>query len=386
MVEKIKVGVITFWDTKENYGQILQMYALQKFLSSSGFDPFLIRYDRYSYIKNLNISKRKSRIKGVVKVIKNPFILPYTLFSIYNNKRKKKKIDKERKQHPRYFNDFVDKYVKVSDKYYYTLSELRRNPPKAKCYITGSDVVWTRSDPAFYLSFGDSNVKKIAYAASFGSNTVANREEVKSLLKSIDLITVREPQGINICSDIGRSDAKLVLDPTFLLPIECYKEIAKNKELSNNYCFIYMIGHKTIFPFNLIKNSCSKMNLKLIYSTCQRFDKYSKIYPSVEEWLGYNMNANIIITNSYHGCIYAIKFRKKFIFLPMINTDSRLNVRIETLLERLDLKDRIFNNNMNDLFVKDIDYDEVHEKLNILIKESRSIILTSLNNLNYNSL
>ena len=40
----MKIAVTTFWDSNDNYGQLLQCYALQQYLKKLGHEPFLIRY------------------------------------------------------------------------------------------------------------------------------------------------------------------------------------------------------------------------------------------------------------------------------------------------------------------------------------------------------
>ena len=40
----MKIGIITFWQSNDNYGQALQCFALQKQLISMGHTPFLIKY------------------------------------------------------------------------------------------------------------------------------------------------------------------------------------------------------------------------------------------------------------------------------------------------------------------------------------------------------
>lgn len=41
----MKIGILTFWWSEDNYGQQLQAYALQKYLRNAGHDAFLIRYN-----------------------------------------------------------------------------------------------------------------------------------------------------------------------------------------------------------------------------------------------------------------------------------------------------------------------------------------------------
>lgn len=44
MTKKKKIGIMTFWESNDNYGQQLQCWALQQVLIQMGCDPFLIRY------------------------------------------------------------------------------------------------------------------------------------------------------------------------------------------------------------------------------------------------------------------------------------------------------------------------------------------------------
>lgn len=362
MQKKTSIGIITFWGSEENYGQLLQMYALQTYLNSNGYYSYLIKYNKYPDDLGLTHANQVNKRYRLLKAL-NPILLLKYFNNKYQVQSKNIKRKKERKNHPRGFEEFINKHINSTLKIYNSISQLKNDPPQADVLITGSDVVWIRFNPAFYLDFGAEKTKRISFAASFGRTKITEEEsqKIKPLLQKFDLITTREPQGVKICSDLGRSDAKLVLDPTFLLSINHYKSIAEVKECNNQYCFLYMLGHKTNYPKKEIFKKCKEQNLKIFYACSDRFDNEKKIYPTINEWLGFYQNAELVITNSYHGCIFSIIFNKNFIFLPLIREHSSLNVRVETLLERLGLNDRIFKDNLNEIIKNKINYDQINK-------------------------
>lgn len=133
-----------------------------------------------------------------------------------------------------------------SDKVYFTLNELRKEPPGADCYIVGSDQVWSRSltggdGRVFYLDFGSKNIKRLSYAASFG-NAQFDEKRLGLLKKRISnycAVSVREKTGKEICKKAG-VDAVHVLDPTMLLNVEDYVKIFGLKN-EKRIIFLFML-------------------------------------------------------------------------------------------------------------------------------------------------
>ena len=369
----VRIGIITYWWSKENYGQILQMYALQQCLRIKGYDPFLIKYDPQ---KDSTIIKNKSKVYYFQKIFN-----PKSILRFVEQKKNHRLRENERKIHPRLFNDFLQQNIQESDRKYNSILELRKYPPVADIYITGSDVVWKSFRPAYYLDFGSSKIKRISYAASFGRENIPVEELkiIEPLLKKFNLVTVREFQGIDICAKAGRSDAKFVLDPTFLLPAKHYLDVSSKVNHKENFCFLYLIGSETCLTIKQILNKLNKSNLEVIYATCEKYDKYSKVYPTIYEWLEYYAKTNFVVTNSYHGCIFAIIFNKDFVFLPLTGVHSKLNVRVTSLLSYLNLTERIFNNNMDFLLNKSIDYSTVNRVLDETKENIFNILTTELN-------
>jgi hypothetical protein len=372
MIKKKIVGVITYWWSKENYGQILQMYSLQKYLETLGCSPFLIKYDPrsdHSNIRKISLIDRmisKMSLKKIILYLKN----------LYTNKV----ILNERVKYPRKFDDFRQKYIHETDIIYYSLQDLKQHPPEADVYITGSDVVWGTFRSAYYLDFGSPEAKRIAYAPSFGRTSISENERqlIKPLLEKFDLVTVRESQGVDVCASAGIQNAILVLDPTLLLPREHYLRIAEIPPKTNKFCYLYLLGNEIEVSVRSVINAIKGRNMEVVYTTSDRVDIHKKVYPTVNEWLGYYTCANIIITNSFHGCIFSIIFNKNFIFLPLKGRHAKLNVRIQSLLMQLNLKERIFDNNIEKLFDKEIMYEDVNELLQTKINEIDNLMREEL--------
>lgn len=122
----MKIGVMTYWWSDENYGQVLQAFALQKYLRDIGHDPYLIRY--YP-----PLDYRFSWIRRNLKFIK--------LF-IPNSRDEYIKYQKcKRENKKRNIECFKRKNLKET-KIKYSYKKLRKKPPIADVYLVGSDQVW----------------------------------------------------------------------------------------------------------------------------------------------------------------------------------------------------------------------------------------------------
>ena len=225
----MKIGIITYWWSEDNYGSILQCYALQKYLRDAGYDAYLIRYDaRKDETKNPNWT-RLLKILNPVKLLRFLFYQKSRIIYIL-----------KKKNNPRNFDYFRNKYINQSEKTYYSYNELVNNPPEADVYIVGSDQMWNFNNLplgkikdkflACFLSFGDADVKRISYAVSFGNEKLNDDfvQEISLQLKKFDYISVREKSGIDICKQCGIHNAKWVPDPTMLLDADVYRTLYKN--------------------------------------------------------------------------------------------------------------------------------------------------------------
>ena len=356
----MKIGVMTFWRSQDNYGQILQCYALQKYLRDMGHDAYLIRYDpRRDYIKT-------TFTKKIVKAF-NPVILYRYLLNI-----KRIIINKnEKKKHPRNFNDFRNEHIIQSERMYNSYNELIENPPEADIFIVGSDQVWNtfyspikRVIRAYLLDFGNSSVKRIAYAASFGKEHLENAsiEIFTQLLRKFDYISVREKLGLEICKQCGINNAEWVPDPIMLLNVEEYRILYKDKllkKLDKPYCFFYYLGNKCDFSIQSVYDWAKSKNIEVVYITGNsQQDNYKKIYATIFEWIYLIEYAEYVITSSYHCSVFSLLFKKKFAVIPLSGRDYGMNSRFASLFELFKIENRFINSDFS-MLNKEIDWQSV---------------------------
>ena len=112
----------------------------------------------------------------------------------------------------------------------------------------------------------------------------------------------------------------------------------------------------------------TKNNLRIIYVTAHgRQDNHVKEYPEISQWLQLIEHSDYVITNSYHGTIFSILYHKKFLSIPLVGIRSRMNTRLDELLSRYNLKDRLYSNSLEQLF-NEIEY-SYFERINNIEKQ-----------------
>ena len=362
---------MTFWWSEDNYGQLLQCYALQKYLQDMGHDAYLIRYDpREDYVKS-SIWEKAIKALDPVKLQK------FLLF------KKRKIVDMlEKHDSLRDFLGFRNRHIRQSEKIYYSYKELVEDPPDADMYIVGSDQVWnTFPVPtkrvinrmnAYLLNFGNSLIKKISYAASFGKQKDELDSDFinlfSSLLKNFEYVSVREKSGLEICRQCGIDDAELVPDPTMLLSADAYRnlyidnKIKYFKKYYKPYCLLYLLGNETDFPIRDIYDWFSDKNIEIVYVPGNfQYDNYKKNYVTIPEWIYLLEHAECIITNSYHCAVFSIIFKKTFGVIPLVKNYENMNTRFDTLFQLLEIKKTFIDrNNIGEILQKDqMDWDKI---------------------------
>ena len=378
----MKIGIITFWESTDNYGQVLQAYALQQVLKNMGHNPFQIRYSlRASQLEE----KKTSVFKRLLKVLLvYPFVKSIKRRKVQCEDAECKKI-LEKKNVARKFREFRNQYITQSEKVYNSINELRSDPPQADCYITGSDQVWTmllsnEGNAAYYLDFGNKSIKRIAYAASFGRSEYPDflLPRLKTLLARFDSISVREQEGVVICNSIGLN-VEHVLDPTLLL--------SKNEYLDKLKCFVENdVKEKTLFVYSInvrtsediywkeLNKYAADNKLKIIVTTSsgnipgrELYEGVEYSYATIEEWLKLVNYAHLVVTTSFHGVVFCLLTQTNFVFVPLHNSGSRGNGRLESLLGTLGLTSKIcYSSDSFEIVANtDIDWEKVSHSLEI---------------------
>ena len=220
--------------------------------------------------------------------------------------------------------------------------------------ICGSDQIWNYFLPgekgfpridAYSLAFGDYSFIRISYAASMGFSGISevHGRRLARNLQDFFGVSVREKQAVDILKIFGVNDVVWVPDPTMLIGIEGYKKLINIDSKYTIPFFIYSLGNNSIFSGKEIAKLLLINNKYYQYSGASRYlDKKLTCFPTIEEWLSYMYGSETIITNSFHGCVFSILFRKNFYYYPLLpNNEGHVDTRIDSLLDRRGIKGRV---------------------------------------------
>lgn len=385
---KKEIGVFTLGNAKENYGQILQAYALQVFLKQNGYNPYLIDYQKKFTLED------ERGVRKILKFFYLKFFLPFKL-----NKLKNKDKDESLSVKSRKFNEFYASNFRLSPTYT-SVKELNENPPFAHAYITGSDQIWNWNErygyePAAFLQFGDSKINRISYAAGM-SKIDDNPKAIKQLstfLSRLNHISLREDNGVSIINKSGFNNVNVVCDPTLLLNPSDYFDIMKKPDVltSKNYAVGYLINIKSIedIGWESIKEYLESKDIEFIYTSSEgyidaidKFGDFENNYFTVPEWLYCFANSKIVFTTSYHGLLFSLIFEKPFVFYFSDNGHSYGRNRIYYILKKVGLSDRIYDpnngNTISAILNRDINWNNVKELLQEFKIHSKNFLLRSL--------
>lgn len=371
MVAK-KVELITL-QRVPNYGSVLQAYATQKIIEKNGLECEIINY----FPKRMTISAMLRRIKNKNKKLKKSLLLRTVARIIIFPSYIKRFLR---------FNSFY-KNLNMTDIEYHSNDELKKNPPNADIYCTGSDQVWNSEwneeiDCAMFLDFVPNSKKKIAISASFGKIKLDDNEVEKTriMLEKYSRISLREKSGVDILKNIGMMNSESILDPTLLLTKEEWNIIASKKFKNEKYILVYNLNRNSKID-KYASNLSKKTGIKIKYLSYQmhEFYKKGKMYcsPTVEDFLSLIKNAEYVITDSFHGTAFSLNFEKEFVIVY----PQKYSTRIQSILELLNLKNRVAKDAYDmDLCEKKIDYEKVRKKLSKERRKSLLWIKESLNN------
>ncbi len=338
----MKVSILT-QPLGHNYGGLLQAYALQHYLKSIGCDVKTI--DRRT--PDSTSIPVKTHLINVLR------LLAGRIKSIPTTKKQFLVL--------KHLAEFRDQKLTMTETITSEdgIRDYARNQ-NADAFIVGSDQVWRpRYSPSilnFYLDFLDdvsSPAKRIAYAASFGVDAWEYPHEVtercKSLIKKFDAVSVREQSAVELCKSKLNMNVAWVVDPTLLLDVSDYLELIKTCGVNNNKdCVISYVLDPDLDKrsiADIVSHTVSKKVVSIRperkISQVRHRDISQCVYPRVEEWLQSIKEASFVVTDSFHGTVFAILFNKPFI---AIGNSSRGMARFESLLSHFGLVNRLVEN------------------------------------------
>lgn len=374
----MKIAILT-QPLHTNYGGILQCYALQTVLEGMGHSVTVLnrRYAKPGF------KEMMMRFASLAKCLVRRCLMGRKDIALTNpwaeNYNIHKKSESERRRYSE-IQRFIQEYIHLS-RPLRSSNELKEYVESMgfECILVGSDQVWREIySPCiedFFLGFlpEDDKRLKITYAASFGTaDTPISREHLENcvrLARRFSAISVREQSGVEIMKNCFGIDAKLSLDPTLLLSAEQYRFPV---ERTNNGGLVSYILDDTDDKDAIILETSVALHLerKKIRLIASSQDDVTEL-PSIEEWLSSFANAEFVVTDSFHGCVFSIIYHKPFIAIA--NKDRGLE-RFTSLLGTFGLTDRLIFGHEDFickkiLLLQSIDYTTVNNKLHEIKQE-----------------
>lgn len=363
----MRIGILTL-PLHTNYGGILQAYALQTVLERMGHEVHVIEKKR----RPLSIPIQKMPFCYGKRIVKNIIGRKCPIFY-------EQKYNREQPIIRQNTDKFIKKYIHIAE--YDVFSDIKESEYDA--IVVGSDQVWR---PKYfglnqienaYLKFAEGwNIKRIAYAASFGTDeweyTPKQTEECGRLLRMFDVVSVREDSAVNLCKKHFGVEAQHVLDPTMLLGKEDYIKLFTDantpKSKGNLLCYILDENEEKTA---LVKRIADEKGLKPFNVKSQSDDVNSplseRIQPPLEQWLRGFYDAEFVVTDSFHACVFSILFNKPF--LAVGNTERGMS-RFKSLLGSFKLENCFVTSHESFSFDENINWCEVNERLHTKVDAS----------------
>lgn len=352
-----RIGLITL--NGENYGNILQNYAVQETVAELGFYTETIknttRFGQY-YPKTYKTNKFTPKyIKAYISDqlnyrynIKNSGsgILKTLLFYQKN----KKALNLARKARKNGFDEFRNELIHWSETNIDINKPWNKNQiDKYDYFVSGSDQVWNPTYPSTssinFLQFAPKH-KRVTFSPSFGVSEIPEfiKDNYSKWLNEIPYLSVREERGREIIKELCGREAVVLCDPTMCLTKEKWLSIAQKPDFdtSEPYILTYFLGDRTKKYDRYIDKIAKEYDLKII----NLFDVLDLGYyaTSPQEFIYLINNAKLVCTDSFHGTVFSIIMNTDFVTFPRVESGKSMNSRIETLLSSFNLQERNYNN------------------------------------------
>lgn len=362
----MKIAILTIVDYN-NYGNRLQNYALQNVLEKLGHDVVTVR-NYHQFKPNV------TTIQKIRKLFSFSWLKGKVDYVI--NKRKQQQRDKARVSN---FLNFTNKYINESQQAYYNVNDDYGEFNDFDCFVVGSDQVWNYQFRRFSdIDFaGFTSKPKISYAASFGVSSIPSRLErfYKTGLSNFFAISVRETAGKELIKSLINKEPFVALDPTLLLSKDEWKSLTVNYPAYNEeYILLYFLGEPELETKEYIEYLSTKYNLKIkILGNPSDKDLWSA---DPFDFVNLFAQAKIVLTDSFHACVFSIIFNKNFEVFERNGTNGSMNSRMDTLLHDFHLENRWHR--QGEKPTSTIDYKKVEELLNKRRNESISFLVETL--------
>ena len=338
----MRIGIFTL-PLHTNYGGILQAYALQTLLEEMGHEVKVINKEQ----RFRPMPRWKRPLSMAKRTLKKLLVDPHTVVDI--DGRRRREFPLVRQHTDRFIRERIHSYMVDMP------ADVREGDFDA--IVVGSDQIWrpmyfgdcwTTDYPQAFLSFArDWDIKRYGYGISFGVDEWEFPEEsipeFADLAQKFILLSFREDTGVELCRRYLHKDAVHVLDPTMVVSLEHYMKLIKESGVpkSNGSLFYYILDTDAD-KRGLIDRVAREQGLQpftvFAKSAREGGSLEERIVPPVEKWLRAFTDAEFVVTDSFHGCVFSIIFGKPFVAIG--NVERGLS-RMESLMKMFGLEEHL---------------------------------------------
>ena len=355
----MRIGTITT-HTADNYGAVLQAYALSTYL------------DRGSQCEIVNYCPSYARERyGLRRKIRSPKSLLYALYDRAHAQERKRRKDR--------FEAFRASHMKLSRECA-TREELKALAGDYDAVVTGSDQVWNPElhgfDENYFLTFCPEHVRKYGYAPSFGLSSLREKQKriVKLRCEGFSDMAFRERSGARIAGELFGAEFPLVLDPVFLLGCQDWEALLPDVAPAKPYYLCYYLSD----PRASVRHVCAMGRrdgvdvISIGYSIKDPLNSARKVYDlGPLEFLSYIRHAQCVFTDSFHATAFSIIFKRPFC-TRVDGKNAKRADRVLTLTDSLGLSDRTYaESDIAALTAAPVDYAALEEPLGGMIRASQ---------------
>lgn len=359
----MKLELITINDLN-NYGNRLQNYATQKFLQKKGFQVENIVDESYYPMAG----NSESGLRRIARRVKR------SILAVCQGTLKRELVNNKRKKNFFIFNQNITySGIAVS-----TSNELQKTGIEDKIVLVGSDQVW---NPDFALSditllYDVKCRKKISFSASFGVNALTATEKIKRSLMDFDALSVREAAGARIIQEITGRNADVLIDPTLLLSQDEWRNVSQKPDgVKNGYILTYFLSPKCEDAKNQLEEI---RHGRKVYELLDAGNWVAGT-AGPAEFLWLFDHADLVLTDSFHACVFSFLFNKPFVVYDRNWTEGNMNSRLETLLEKFHLERKYANSGLeNDIW--EHNYEDGYKQLEFERQKAMSFLKNALEN------
>lgn len=364
----IKVGILTFHN-EDNYGAVLQTYALQKYLQSQSCVVEIINFiPRRSTLRltdwiGRSLNKTILKCKNQIKKISGAYRF-----------RNRSKV----------FAAFRNNYLEVGSRIHPSLQSLKRWPPDVDVIIVGSDQVWSpklvnyKDYSTYWLDFASDKIKKIAYAASFGGEYGDNScySGIPQWASSFTAIAARERSAVKFLHRMDVTHAKWAPDPTFLLDWKSLVKVAEASKRQRIGCFVLSSQNQ------MFANEFQTLLTKLKDYQNESYFNINLENLSPLDWVKCISSLKFVITDSFHGTAFCVITNTPFVSILWQGGGASRNDRITSLLEEFGLQSRAISDcsveSFKSMQESNINWRAINAKLDIVRKQGATFLSRSI--------